>query len=69
MYIPLIKPAIAALTKISFYYVWNEIFRPLIITSTNEMRTLSMGLCYFIDESTVDWELVMAGYTMISLST
>jgi ABC-type glycerol-3-phosphate transport system permease component len=65
MYIPLAKPAIAALTIFSFYHVWNEFFWPLVITSTNEMRTLSVGLRYFIDESAVDWGLVMAGATMV----
>ena len=65
MYIPLAKPAIAALTIFSFYHVWNEFFWPLVITSTNDMRTLSVGLRYFIDESAIDWELVMAGSTMV----
>lgn len=65
MYIPLAKPAIAALCIFSFYHVWNEFFWPLVITSTNNMRTLSVGLRYFIDESAVDWELVMAGSTMV----
>lgn len=65
MYIPLAKPAIAALSIFSFYHVWNEFFWPLVITSTNEMRTLSVGLRYFIDESAVDWELVMSGSTMV----
>ena len=65
MYIPLAKPAIAALSIFSFYHAWNEFFWPLVITSTNDMRTLSVGLRYFIDESAVDWELVMAGSTMV----
>jgi multiple sugar transport system permease protein len=65
MYIPLAKPAIAALAIFSFYHVWNEFFWPLVITSIDEMRTLSVGLRYFIDESAVDWELVMAGSTMV----
>jgi multiple sugar transport system permease protein len=65
MYIPLAKPAIAALAIFSFYHVWNEFFWPLVITSIDTMRTLSVGLRYFIDESAVDWELVMAGATMV----
>jgi multiple sugar transport system permease protein len=66
MYIPLAKPAIAALAIFSFYHVWNEFFWPLVITSINEMRTLSVGLRYFIDtEGGSDWELVMAGATMV----
>ena len=66
MYIPLAKPAIAALTIFSFYHVWNEFFWPLVITSTNEMRTLSVGLRFFIDtEGGSDWELVMAGATFV----
>jgi ABC-type glycerol-3-phosphate transport system permease component len=66
MYIPLAKPAIAALAIFSFYHVWNEFFWPLVITSIDEMRTLPIGLRYFIDtEGGSDWELVMAGGTMV----
>jgi ABC-type glycerol-3-phosphate transport system permease component len=66
MYIPLAKPAIAALAIFSFYHVWNEFFWPLVITSTNDMRTLSVGLRFFIDtEGGSDWELVMAGSTFV----
>jgi ABC-type glycerol-3-phosphate transport system permease component len=66
MYIPLAKPAISALTIFSFYHVWNDFFWPLIITSTDDMRTLQIGLRYYIDaEGGSGWELVMAAGTMV----
>jgi ABC-type glycerol-3-phosphate transport system permease component len=66
MYIPLAKPAISALTIFSFYHVWNEFFWPLVITSVDEMRTLSVGLRYFIDaEGGSNWGPLMAGATMV----
>ena len=66
MYIPLAKPAIAALTIFSFYHVWNEFFWPLVITSTDDMRTLQIGLRYYLDaEGGSGWELVMAAGTMV----
>jgi len=66
MYIPLAKPAISALTIFSFYHVWNEFFWPLVITSTDDMRTLQIGLRYYLDaEGGSGWELVMAAGTMV----
>ena len=66
MYIPLAKPAISALTIFSFYHAWNEFFWPLVITSVDEMRTLSVGLRYFIDaEGGSNWGPLMAGATMV----
>jgi len=66
MYIPLAKPAIAALTIFSFYHVWNEFFWPLVITNTDDMRTLQIGLRYYLDaEGGSGWELVMAAGTMV----
>jgi len=66
MYVPLAKPGISALTIFSFYHVWNDFFWPLIITSTDDMRTLQIGLRYYIDaEGGSGWELVMAAGTMV----
>lgn len=66
MYIPLAKPAISALTIFSFYHVWNDFFWPLVITSTEDMRTLQIGLRYYLDaEGGSGWELVMAAGTMV----
>jgi multiple sugar transport system permease protein len=42
--LPLCKPALATLATLSFLGVWNDFLYPLIVTNSDEMRTLTVGL-------------------------
>jgi sn-glycerol 3-phosphate transport system permease protein len=67
VFIPVARPTLAAyaLTVISFH--WNNFFWPLIITETNAVRPLTVGLALFTKaaESGADWSLITAGTTMV----
>jgi sn-glycerol 3-phosphate transport system permease protein len=40
---------------------WNDYLWPLIVTNTQQMRTLTVGLTYLFDqEGNTDWGVVMA---------
>ena len=41
---PLVRPAWATLTIITFIFAWNEFFGPLVFTRTEAMRTLPLAL-------------------------
>lgn len=45
--LPCAAPAIAALTIFTFVTTWNSFMWPLIITNTDSMRTLAVGLSIF----------------------
>ncbi len=68
--VPLSWPAIAVVALFAFIGNWNEFVWPLLTTSSEDMRTVQIGLRYLLrDEgegATPDWPLVMAG-TMITL--
>ncbi len=68
--VPLSWPAIAVVALFTFMGNWNEFVWPLLTTSSEDMRTVQIGLRYLLrDEgegATPDWPLVMAG-TMITL--
>lgn len=67
--VPLSWPAIAVVALFAFMGQWNEFIWPLLATTSDDMRTVQIGLRYLLrDEegSFPDWPLIMAG-TMITL--
>lgn len=58
---PLARPALATLAVLTFMFTWDDFLWPLIITNSDEMRTLQLGLQMLRGEYTMNWEIVMAG--------
>jgi len=50
----------ASLVALKATHTWNEYTWPLIITMTEEMRTVQLALSLYKDEYTIEWELLMA---------
>jgi sn-glycerol 3-phosphate transport system permease protein len=68
--LPLSWANIAALFVVLFIYGWNEYFWPLLITNTEEMRTVVIGLEGLIPRTGTElptWNLIMAGAMMALL--
>jgi sn-glycerol 3-phosphate transport system permease protein len=68
--LPLSWANMAALFVVLFIYGWNEYFWPLLITNTEEMRTVVIGLERLIPRSGTElptWNLIMAGAMMALL--
>ena len=68
--LPLSWANIAALFVVLFIYGWNEYLWPLLITNTEEMRTVVIGLERLIPRSGTElptWNLIMAGAMMALL--
>ncbi|HEU4321700.1 MAG TPA: carbohydrate ABC transporter permease [Roseiflexaceae bacterium] len=59
---PLALPSVATMALLSVVAKWNEFLWPLIVTNTQAMRTLPIGLSWLLDqEGTTEWGVVMAG--------
>jgi multiple sugar transport system permease protein len=58
--LPNSKPALAAIAIFIFLGTWNDFLWPLVVTNSEEMRTLPLGLSMFQGQFTVRWELLMA---------
>lgn len=59
--LPLSKPAIATLTTFTFMGFWGSYMWPLIVTITEQMRTLPIGLTYFVGQHATNYTQLMAG--------
>jgi multiple sugar transport system permease protein len=64
--LPLSGPVLASLGIFTFLGQWNNFLWPLIVTNSDAMRTLPVGLAAFQGQYKVDWNLLMAG-SVISL--
>jgi multiple sugar transport system permease protein len=53
-------PALATLAIFSFQSGWNAFLWPLLITNTDDMRTIQLGLTVFVQQYTTQWDQLMA---------
>ncbi len=58
--LPLSKPALATLAVFTFMGVFNDFLWALIVTNSEEMRTVQLGLAVFRDRYTTEWDKLMA---------
>ena len=59
--LPMARPVIVTFGLISVVAKWNDYLWPLVITQTESMRTLTVGISSFYDqEGNTDWGVVMA---------
>jgi multiple sugar transport system permease protein len=66
IYIPLSIPALVALAIISFINNWNNFFWPLVVTNSDSMRTLPIGLRFFMEgEGSGEWQYLMVAATLV----
>lgn len=68
IFFPLSVPALAALGIFSFIATWNSFLWPLLVTNSETLRTLPVGLAAFKSSfrEVTNWSLLMAG-TLISV--
>jgi multiple sugar transport system permease protein len=59
--LPLARPALATLAALIFLITWNDLLWPLIAISSEENRTLPLGLTTFQGQHTQDVSAIMAG--------
>lgn len=62
--LPLARPALATITLFIFLSEWDTYLWPLIVTNSEAMRTLPIGLRFFVEESGSQMNLMMAGAVM-----
>jgi multiple sugar transport system permease protein len=66
--LPLCKPILASQGLFAFMGNWNSYLWPLIVTNRDTMRTLQIGLRYFVgSEGGTHWGVYMAAAVLISV--
>ena len=65
--LPTTVPALVALGIFSFQFAWSDFLWPLIITSSERVKTLQLGLAMFSSTDGTEWTLLMAGAVISTL--
>jgi ABC-type glycerol-3-phosphate transport system permease component len=58
--LPSVKPAIATLLIIKFMWSWNEFFWPMVVTTSPQMKVVTIGLMSFTNMYYIDYNLLTA---------
>jgi multiple sugar transport system permease protein len=62
--LPLCKAPLVTITVFNVISSWNSFFWPLIVTNSDRIRPLQVGLAYFSREQSTNYTLLMAATTM-----
>jgi multiple sugar transport system permease protein len=65
--LPLALPGMATLAIFTFLSAWNDFLWPLLVTSSDEMRTLPVGVALLARRNTINWGNTMAGTTLATI--
>lgn len=65
--VPLSKPATVTLFLLTFIAEWNDLFKPLVFTSTRDMRTVQLGLAVFQEQFKVEYARLMAAVVFVTV--
>lgn len=66
--LPLSLNNVAALFMVEFVYMWNQYLWPLIVTTSQEMRVVQVGIKILIaTDAQAEWNVIMAGVMIAML--
>ncbi len=65
--LPLMKPAIAALSVLIFTFIWNDYFWATVLTTSSSTQPVTAGLYSLNGQWIAQWQLVSAGAIVAAL--
>ncbi|WP_068115635.1 carbohydrate ABC transporter permease [Tropicimonas marinistellae] len=65
--LPLMRPAIAALSVLIFTFIWNDYFWATVLTTSKETQPVTAGLYSLNGQWIAQWQLVSAGAIVAAL--
>jgi sn-glycerol 3-phosphate transport system permease protein len=65
---PMLRPTLVSLFLVSFVFHYSDYFWPLVMTTSDRVRTLPLGVALLREQGTgVRWHIVMAGNVVLSV--
>jgi multiple sugar transport system permease protein len=65
--LPLVRPALAALSVLVFTFIWNDFFWALVLVQSDEVRPVTAGLSALKGQWTASWQFVSAGAVVAAI--
>jgi raffinose/stachyose/melibiose transport system permease protein len=67
--VPLMRPAIATVAVFTMIPVWNDLWFPLILASSENTKTVILGAQQFVGQYYKDWNAMLAALTLAIVPT
>jgi multiple sugar transport system permease protein len=64
---PLSRPMLVVLGVYQFLTTWNTFLYPFLFTNKESMRTLTVGLTFYLGNQSIDWGHLMAGASISAI--
>lgn len=64
---PMSAPMLVVLAVYTFLTTWNTFLYPFLFTNSDSMKTLTVGLTFYLGSQSVDWGHLMAGASISAL--
>ncbi|WP_219701905.1 carbohydrate ABC transporter permease [Marinomonas lutimaris] len=65
--LPLVRPALAALSVLVFTFIWNDYFWALVLVQSDEVRPITAGISALKGQWMASWQLIAAGSVIAAL--
>ncbi|BFM48057.1 carbohydrate ABC transporter permease [Marinomonas sp. THO17] len=65
--LPLVRPALAALSVLIFTFIWNDYFWALVLVQSDEVRPITAGISALKGQWLASWQLIAAGSIVAAL--
>lgn len=62
--VPLLRPVIATVAVFTIVPIWNDLWFPLILTSSDSTHTITLGVQQFLGQYVTDWNAVLAALSL-----
>lgn len=67
MVLPLVRPALGAISIFTMIPIWNDLWFPLILAPGDRTATITLGVQQFLGQFVSDWNAVLAALTLAML--
>lgn len=62
--LPLVRPAMATVAVFTMIPIWNDLWFPLILAPSEEVKTVTLGAQMFIGQFVTNWNAVLAALSL-----
>jgi raffinose/stachyose/melibiose transport system permease protein len=62
--LPLIRPALGTVAVFNMIPIWNDLWFPLVLASSERSKTVILGAQVFLGQYVNDWNAVLASLTL-----
>jgi len=65
--VPIVLPAIVTLAALQFMWIWNNFLMPLVMISSEDLRTAPLSISFFQGQYVADMTLIAAACVIVAL--